>query len=540
MITIKTRVNPRLLKKASRLFAGTLQGRIIEILQNARRTGASEVSIINRDGKVHVEDNSEGIEHVAQLLDLGGSDWGDATTVSEDHAGVGIFCLAPRQVTIRSKGKKVTIAENGWSGAAVAVEEDRHSRRGTSLEFEDSPWTMDEVQPNAVFAGMEVIVDGEPCGQIRFVSDQAGHHPELGCRIEARPDHRLYKWHDGWSRGSGWGNVLVNFHGRVVAFRYQPVEEHSLFYLVNMTGEPTGIRLMLPAGTQLVENEAFEQLKQAIEREAYRYFQRKDEHRLAYARYLRARELGIKLPEAKPSYIVGLLWDNFPEPVQVHKPEGFPLSKCYRFDPDQRGRDMDEANAHILGAMGTFDNAFVPVCIPGSHDGYSWSKLPTIQKVSVMVGKVLRESCLGSRKLLCVDSLRITAETSDGKTWSSPVCMAMGTEQTDKAKGQRDDTIYITPAARESLEPCNLWYHVGDFCEDGDPYETLFCSSRKEVDAFWGRLVGPDEGTRRRVLEAMEGFHNWEQAALSTDDTLTVHFKDGSTRVIEPANPRRP
>jgi len=45
-----------------------------------------------------------------------------------------------------------------------------------------------------------------------------------------------------------------------------------------MTGEPTGIRLMLPARTQLVENDAFATLKRALELEAYRFVQRQDGH----------------------------------------------------------------------------------------------------------------------------------------------------------------------------------------------------------------------------------------------------------------------
>ena len=50
MQTIQAMVNPRLLSKANRLFTGTLEGRIIEILQNARRAGATNVEITNQDG----------------------------------------------------------------------------------------------------------------------------------------------------------------------------------------------------------------------------------------------------------------------------------------------------------------------------------------------------------------------------------------------------------------------------------------------------------------------------------------------------------
>jgi len=106
MQTIQATVNQRLLTKAGRLFTGTLQGRIIEVLQNARRAGATKVEITNHDNAVTVRDNGDGIADFAGLLDLGGSDWADSFEASEDPAGVGLFCLAPRQVTVRSCGKK--------------------------------------------------------------------------------------------------------------------------------------------------------------------------------------------------------------------------------------------------------------------------------------------------------------------------------------------------------------------------------------------------------------------------------------------------
>ena len=70
-------------------------------------------------------------------------------------------------------------------------------------------------------------------------------------------------------------------------------------------------------------------------------------------------------------------------------PKDFPLDKCYRFDPNAPGEDGDETNAHLLAALGTFTEPFVPVDIRSCYDGYSWAKLPTIGKVEVKVGKEL-------------------------------------------------------------------------------------------------------------------------------------------------------
>lgn len=100
------------------------------------------------------------------------------------------------------------------------------------------------------------------------------------------------------SRYSGrWGdNVLVNFHGQVVAMDHKPIHEHYMHFMVDLTGEPTGIRLMLPARTCLVQNEAYKTLQAAMELEAHCYLQKRGHHRLPYKEYLRAQELGVTLP----------------------------------------------------------------------------------------------------------------------------------------------------------------------------------------------------------------------------------------------------
>ena len=196
METIRASVNSRLLTKASRLFTGTLAGRIIEILQNARRAGASMVEITNKNGEVTVQDNGQGIADFRKLLDLGGSGWEEAFEQSEDPAGVGLFCLAPRAVCIRSLGGVACIAGDGWTGAPVTIRPAPEPIHGTRLQFQDEPWNLATVEPLAVFTGMDVTVDGQACAKKPFVSEQAAHYPELGCRIEVREVHALEPWQE--------------------------------------------------------------------------------------------------------------------------------------------------------------------------------------------------------------------------------------------------------------------------------------------------------------------------------------------------------
>lgn len=534
--TIHARVNRRLLTKASRLFTGTLEGRIIEILQNARRASATEVNITNQDGLVTVRDNGSGIEDFSKLLDLGSSGWEEDIEVSEDPAGVGLFSLAPREVTIRSQGKRVRIQDDGWTGAPVEIVPDAEPAAGTIVQFHDEEWTHERVSPYAVFTDLKVTVDGQECPRLPFVSDAAVHHPELGCRIEVAPYASLSDWHHRVRREPSYSsNVFVNFHGQVVSFEDHPVGEPELRYLVDLTGEPTEIRLMLPARTRLVENDAFEDLKAALELEAYRYIQRRGEHALTYKEYLRARELGITLPEAKPTYQIGLLASNeMPDPVQVEAPKDFPLASCYRFDHDHKEwEDWDATNVHLLAALGTFETPLVPVDIRAAYNGYSWANIPTVEEVKVAKKKLIHEDWLWSGRLSCVESITITVRTSDGRMFRSPVCMAIVPA---KGKAQwTDEIVHVTVEARERLASDEIMYHLGGYWDEGDRWDTQCQQFAEELQRFWADVIGPDEHFRERVVDSLREIKEpWSEVTVKADESIVIRFQNGKSKIISP------
>lgn len=544
MTTIQACVNPRLLKKADRLFTGTLDGRIIEILQNARRAGATKVVIANEDGLVTVRDNGQGIDDFARLLDLGGSGWEEALESSEDPAGVGLFCLTPRQVLIRSNGRMVTIEPDGWTGQPAEVSDDPEPRSGTILQFADDPWTKETVERHAVFCGMEVIVDGQRCASESFVSDSAAPHPDLGCRIEVRADKDLSDWHRRVRTDRYYGpNVLVDFHGQAVSFDYRPVSERDLCIQVDMTGEPTGIRLMLPARTRLVENEAYKQLLAAIEVEVYRFIQRRGHHTLTYKEYLRAQELGIPLPEATPTFRVGLISsDMAPEPVEVTMPKDFPLARCYRMSPKLlESEDFVETNAHLLAALCSLNEPFVPVTINSSYDGYSWAKLPTIDRIEVQAGNELHSDYVWSGELYCMDQILLTAQTSDGKVFSSPVCMAIRIVPPEDGSKWSSEHVLVTPKAREQLSANEVWYHLGGWSEEGDTYDTQQYNFEQELDRFWADLAGPTEHLRCQLVDATNRIEGeWRTVTITSDGEVAIKYADGTTKVLQPPSTSQP
>ena len=528
------KVSKRLLQKADRLFTGTLAGRIIEILQNARRADTTEVTITNEDGLVTVHDNGKGIEDFSKLLDLGDSDWDQALEKAEDPAGVGIFCLAPRKVTICSNGRKLVITKNGWTGKSIELTKAQDSGSGTSLTFADEPWELEKVQIHAVFSGLKVNVNGKKCAQQRFVSSKAVLYRELGCKIEICERSRLGQWHQQCRDRHYRDDVLVNFHGQVTMFSYEPVSEH-LRYLVDMTDDPTGIRMMLPARTQLIENKALEALKAAIEKEAYRFIAKRGKHRLPYKEYLRTAELGIELPEAEPVFDEGTLTSDMPEPIEIIKPENFRLSKCYRMN--QRLCYEDEhhaANIHLLAALGKFDEPFVPVTIAAKYDGYTWAKLPTIDKLEVTLGKKLGASWILSQMLTAVESIRVAAHTSDGRVFESDVLMAVMDAETNARPWCSSDHVYVTPGAHGQLSTSDIWYHFGGWNEDGDTYDTQEYEFEEGLELFWSSVIGPGEYVRAKIvgcLDAVKG--NWQNITIDSDRTVVISYKDGSKQTLK-------
>jgi hypothetical protein len=388
-----------------------------------------------------------------------------------------------------------------------------------------------------VFAPLEVGVDDQLAIRLPFVSEQAVAAPGLGCRIEIRESQDLNPWHHSCKRGNCFGaNALVNFHGQVVAFDCHLVSQRHLHYLIDLTGEPTGIRLMLPARTCLVENEGFETLKATLELEAFRYLQRRGHHQLPYKQYLRARELGIELPEADPAFWVGQLPGETPRPVEVVMPEGFPLSRCYRLDADLSDPDESAAaNVHLLAALGTFDSPFVPVFIRSDYNGYTWADLPTIDKVEVSVGKTIHRTWMWGGKLTCVESLSITAHVRDGRVVRSPVCMAIGPAAANEDDTSGLESVCVTPEAQGRLSPSDVWYHFGGWHEDFDTVETQEDQFADELVGFWAELLGPDENLRLGILGSVADIRPpWTSVTVTADGTVTIRHADGADKVLRP------
>src|SRR5260370_5358623 len=123
--TIGGKVNLAMVNRAHRLFRSDDDGTLIEVLQNARRAGATSVDVVieevtSAECSITIHDNGRGIEDFQSLLTLGASNWNSETQDREDPAGMGLFSLCRTGVKVHSGAHCVTIAPSVFLGKSKA------------------------------------------------------------------------------------------------------------------------------------------------------------------------------------------------------------------------------------------------------------------------------------------------------------------------------------------------------------------------------------------------------------------------------------
>ena len=123
--TVTARIDTAAMNKVTRFFNASTDAIIGEMLQNARRAGATEVRITTHDNQITIEDDGMGIGDPQQLLEFGASGWNDERSKAEDPAGMGFFSLARRNATVESwteagAGWRMELTPAHFTGEAVA------------------------------------------------------------------------------------------------------------------------------------------------------------------------------------------------------------------------------------------------------------------------------------------------------------------------------------------------------------------------------------------------------------------------------------
>ncbi len=545
MGAVTAKVSQRLLTKADRLFDGNVRGRITELLQNARRAGATRVDIrLTRlpdvsDGggqssqrfEIELIDDGHGLTDFGQLLSLGFSGWGDDIEAAEDPAGAGFFSLAPRAVTVASRGREITITREGWLGMPIHVEPSDFQGTGLRLRFEDTPWSSHAVQEAAEFGPLAVTLDGEEIKHRELLSPKlpVTHWPDLGVKVQLIHQDELEHLvgskvtliHYGGSRS------VLNFHGQMLVssdFDRSILAARNWHRLIELTGEPTMLRMVLPARNALVENEAYKELGLRLEKLAFSRI--KAPHRLHYDHWRRARQLGFQLPESE--VVLGSSTPGWPSHPEISFDFSQPLDKPLVVDEV----DSHESRNIVMVAEDHPSFPFHPTSVPGGYTPYKWAKrLRRLTKVKPIPGEKILEEYVSFGKLTVVESLEV--EVTIGKR-RKRFPMRIACSDAD------DEHAYITPDGLFELADDAIWACIGGQSEDSDQgWERQEHDLEEELQSMRNRLLGPNEHRRaeleREVHEFLQSVghkQHYESLTFLPDGTVQVLIEDGETITV--------
>jgi len=524
--TINTMVSPSLLTKISRFSDGGVLAVLTEIMQNGRRAGAKRIDIAHvetdRGPVLAIRDDGCGIADPTKFLALGDSGWDENIARSEDPAGMGVFSLAGRHVVIRSRtadaedGWQVTIPPQAWESGQPLDLVPATIAPGTEIEIDLPKAWADElgqaVKSAARYYPLPVFYGGERQAHEGFLKEAVRVENWNGCRIGVFLDkHAPHR-----------EQARINFHGLTVPCRLPHVHDvdggRGWYAKVDIVEAPD-LQFVLPARKEIVRNPALDALREACEAAIFRTIAREGHHRLSYTQWLRARELGISLPEGAPFLH---LWtpriaetnDIFPgervagEPMFIMPTQSAHIEQC-----------VDRALKSGLGGS--------PVRAMPEFAGYGWyNALPRVLGLSFQVetddetfhydeGASVPEGLVSGRvgTITLELALRATAdseEPADILAFPAEVLIV----PTDCCSDLDDVAILlgtdcaITPSELASLLEASCFWPDED-CDADSHYTRQAAFEMQARFAANVLLLGEDTAVLERVREAMRQHLTW-------------------------------
>jgi hypothetical protein len=401
---IRGTVDASIIDKADRLFRNDDAGTFVEVLQNARRAGATSVTITLeeiRDASTYcvvtVQDDGAGIHDFQRLVTLGTSGWSRETTNAEDPAGMGFFSLCLSGVEVFSGNRCVKITPDVFLGKAEAhLAESGEYIEGTRLRFtrQSSKDTLAKTLAKvSEFYPLDVCLDGEALPRHDFLEGAIHRESidgiEVGFATEFKQSWSRYR-DDNWNfYGALLHQDFPSFTGLLNDDRTEPLTLHARFNVIE-TGR---IKLQLPDRRSVIQNEFLAQFARKAGAAAYRCFQKQSRHALPFRNWQEARELGVALPEAA---CLLTTWSVSAQDENVEPLFGYGRTLIVPDLSKAMLASTDLANAHTLqGALhsgATLD--FTLYEENPAYEGYAWyDGLPILSDVQVLMDGVPGEDC---------------------------------------------------------------------------------------------------------------------------------------------------
>ncbi len=313
--TIRARVHDGAIDRVSRFFNASVADAAAELIQNARRSGATRLDVATEavpeaeacgGTVVTVTDDGFGIADPSVLLSFGESGWDAATAKREDPAGMGVYALSKRGCVISSRPATAGIAPmTGWrveltpacflgkQEARIAACEDAPLPSGTAISFRAD---QGREGIKAAFAAaarhcpLAVTVNGEAVERKAFLDGavQIEHWRGLAFGVFN-------------SRFTGFNDPDLNFHGLTLSVCLPSVDtiDGGTWSVRADVDACPELELVLPARREAVQTPFLDEMCKAARTAVYRAMRRADRTpALAFADYAAAHEARIDMPAA--------------------------------------------------------------------------------------------------------------------------------------------------------------------------------------------------------------------------------------------------
>ena len=332
--TIRAEAHASAIQSVTRLYHGSTEDIANELLQNARRAGATAVEICfdEESQTISFEDNGHGVANPAALLRLGSSEW-NGDVASEDCAGMGFFSAAGLEVEVFSSGIDPETGEKFAWGATIGADDWTGKNEIPVQIYPHAAATMTPgtrigimLADNARFAFLKAAPTTcldelrrrlERCTTFYPLPVTFNDKP-MKCQVDMLADCEAVFEFDAYRVGvttsrAGLREPRINFHGLTIEAKLPGLAEVGRTdWLCKVdVKDARHLQLVLPARKEVVQSAGWTQLKQDCLASIYRTIaklaadpENPRPHSLSFENWLHSAVHGVDLPEAEAKLIL--------------------------------------------------------------------------------------------------------------------------------------------------------------------------------------------------------------------------------------------
>ena len=285
---IRARVSDSAIGRVTRFFNATEDDAFVELIQNARRSGATAFDVavtpLQHGGLlVACTDNGPGIADPAVLLAFGESGWDETIAAAEDPAGIGVYALSRHGCTVSSRprmpdghaatGWRVQLTPDTFLGrdeAPILPDDCAPCPHGTAVSFvsDSSRERLEQALSVAArYAPIDVSFAGVDLPRKSFIDGAIHVEPWNGLHFGVFN-----------ARHPGYGEPDLNFHGLTLQARLPTIADlHGRTWSIRADIESCpDLELVLPARKEPLQTPFLDQMRGAARRAIFRAMEAAD------------------------------------------------------------------------------------------------------------------------------------------------------------------------------------------------------------------------------------------------------------------------